>query len=267
MNNKITLDIPKPCSQAWHEMKPTAIGGFCQQCNKDVIDFTKMTTAELQRYFAQNRGEVCGRIDAGQMAQLNQLSTVDIAAQSRFQYKWLLASAFTLFVHSSANSQQPVLKEQSPTHLVEPGQLEKKKFTYPGVYEVKGIVKAAEDQSPIQQASVKVVSTNQGMVTDSLGRFKLMIKGELNQKLKLQISYLGYATQDVEVVLGHNKELVVELLPDNLLMGEFEVVGYQSKKSSVLVGSITTISSADIKACEKPSFFKRIINRVSSWFN
>ena len=76
-----------------------------------MIDFTKMTTIELQRYFAQNRGEVCGRIDAGQMTQLNRLSTIDVASQSRFQYKWLLASAFTLFIHSSANSQQPVLKE------------------------------------------------------------------------------------------------------------------------------------------------------------
>lgn len=260
MNNKLTLAIPKSCSQTWEQMKPTELGGFCQHCSTEVIDFTKMSTEELQRYFNQKTGAVCGRLDSTQLEQLSHLNAANTFTPNRFSYKLFLASAITLFVHSNANSQQSERKKQLPTHLVESGNLEKKKFIYPGIYEVRGVVKAADDKSPIPQASVKVVSTRQGVVTDSLGRFKLMVKGELKQKQRLQVSYLGYTTANVDVVLGENSQLMIELLPDNLIMGEVVVVGPKSKVCTTLVGSIR------YTATKRPSFFRRVINHVGNWF-
>jgi hypothetical protein len=122
------------------------------------------------------------------------------------------------------------------------------------------VVKAAEDQSPIDKASVMVVSTGQGVVTDSVGKFKLIVKGERKQKQRLKVSYLGYETTNVDIVLGESSEVIVTLLPNNMLMGEVVVVGVTPRKSSTLVGSISYFTP------KRLSFFKRVINHVGNWF-
>jgi hypothetical protein len=260
MNNKLTLAIPKPCSQTWEQMKPTELGGFCQHCSTEVIDFTKMSTEELQRYFSHITGEVCGRLDSSQLEQLNRLNAINTSTPNRFSYKLLLASAIALFVHSDASSQQPSSKKHEPTHLEETGLSEKKSKGYRGTFEIRGVVKAAEDQSPIDKASVMVVSTGQGIITDSLGKFKLIVKGEPKQKQRLKVSYLGYETTNVDIVLGENSELIITLQPDQLIMGEVVVVGPKSRICTTLVGSIRYTTT------KRPSFFKRVINHVGNWF-
>jgi hypothetical protein len=138
MNNKLTLAIPKPCSQTWEQMKPTELGGFCQHCSAEVIDFTKMSTEELQRYFNKKTGSVCGRLDSTQLEQLSHLNAANTSTPNRFSYKLFLASAIALFVHSNANSQQPSSIKQEPTHFEETGLLEKKSTGYRGTFEIRG---------------------------------------------------------------------------------------------------------------------------------
>lgn len=60
MENKIS--IPSPCSESWNAMSPNGNGRFCNSCDKTVVDFTKMTNPEIQKYFTDhsNEGRICG---------------------------------------------------------------------------------------------------------------------------------------------------------------------------------------------------------------
>lgn len=62
-----SVTIPQPCNERWSEMTPTEQGRFCQSCQHQVIDFTKMTDAQIVRYLTKQQGRVCGRMQNFQL--------------------------------------------------------------------------------------------------------------------------------------------------------------------------------------------------------
>ena len=60
MENKIR--IQNPCNENWSSMSTDKKGRFCTSCNKTVIDFTKMKSPEIQKYFVENSTSesICG---------------------------------------------------------------------------------------------------------------------------------------------------------------------------------------------------------------
>ena len=67
MENKI--NIPKPCNENWNSMLPNKNGRFCNSCDKTVVDFTKMNTIEIQKYFIENSNKerICGHFKSNQV--------------------------------------------------------------------------------------------------------------------------------------------------------------------------------------------------------
>ena len=55
MQSSFKLSIQNPCAEKFEDFRPTPAGGFCQSCQKEVIDFTKMTDQELIDYYNQNK--------------------------------------------------------------------------------------------------------------------------------------------------------------------------------------------------------------------
>ena len=62
----IQLTVPKPCEEAWDNMQPAQGGRHCASCQKVVIDFSRMTDAQLLDYFRKNNGG-CGRFTSEQL--------------------------------------------------------------------------------------------------------------------------------------------------------------------------------------------------------
>jgi hypothetical protein len=58
MQNKI--QIPQPCRENWNAMKPNESGRFCNSCSKTVVDFSKMSDVEVQKYLQNAAKDVCG---------------------------------------------------------------------------------------------------------------------------------------------------------------------------------------------------------------
>ena len=57
------VSIPKPCSYGWDKMSVTNdnTGRHCKACDKIVVDFTVMTTVELQNFILNYEGaKTCG---------------------------------------------------------------------------------------------------------------------------------------------------------------------------------------------------------------
>ena len=55
-----TTPKPKYCGQDWLDMTPTDGGRICGQCSKTIVDFSKMTWADIERIQHQNNNSVCG---------------------------------------------------------------------------------------------------------------------------------------------------------------------------------------------------------------
>jgi TonB family protein len=62
------IDIKRPCPENWETMKIGLHSRFCDNCQKNVIDFTNKDKREILEYLLSNRAEnVCGRIYRSQL--------------------------------------------------------------------------------------------------------------------------------------------------------------------------------------------------------
>lgn len=57
----IKVNIPEPCNEDWSKMTATQCGAFCKACQKEVIDFTNKSEAQIVEILSQAKGKVCGR--------------------------------------------------------------------------------------------------------------------------------------------------------------------------------------------------------------
>lgn len=81
-----------------------------------------------------------------------------------------------------------------------------------------------------------------GAVSDLDGRFELSVQGSSSV---LQISYIGYVTQ--EITVGNRTVINVTLLEDTQALDEVVVVGYGVQKKVNLSGSVATVSAKAIE--------------------
>ena len=99
---------------------------------------------------------------------------------------------------------------------------------------VTGIVKDANGE-PVIGANVTVRGQSIGTITDIDGRFVL----DAPKDAVLQITYIGYVSQEVKV--SGNKELNVVLKEDTETLDEVVVIGYGTAKKSDLTGATAQI--------------------------
>ena len=95
--------------------------------------------------------------------------------------------------------------------------------------QVSGCVTSSEDGEPVIGASIKVVGTSTGTVTDVDGKFSLSVSNDA----KLQVSYIGMMTKTVKAT--ENMKIVLD--PDNKTLDEVMVVAYGTQKKSSFTGS------------------------------
>ncbi|SOD14340.1 carboxypeptidase-like regulatory domain-containing protein [Pedobacter xixiisoli] len=262
MNNKFTLDIPKPCAQRWEQMSPTADGKFCSHCSTEVIDFTQMTTAQLQSYFKTHTQNVCGRIDTFQLHQLNN-PPAPYPHQTRFSLNLAMASVMALLLSTKTNAQQLVAKPQTAHQVAKCTQktvAQIKATAAEGTFLIKGIVKSLDDGLPLAGADIKVQELNQSAIADPNGLFKLNVKGSAQQELTLVVSYLGHASAQVKVKLVQKPEiLTVSLASEHIMLGKVVVTAPKPVRQYLITGAMVAVPSVAVtEQSKKPSFFKRM---------
>ena len=98
---------------------------------------------------------------------------------------------------------------------------------------VQGLVKDATGEGVIG-ASIRVVGTSIGTVTDFDGNFELQ---NVPSGAMLQVSSIGYITQEVVAA----PQMVIELQDNTTTLNEVVVIGYGVAKKSDLTGSVTAL--------------------------
>ena len=100
--------------------------------------------------------------------------------------------------------------------------------------QTKGSVRDVNGE-PIIGATVMERGTSNGTITDIDGNFML----EVPEGAMLDISYVGYKNQSVQVLSG--KQIAISLREDSETLDEVVVIGYGAQKKVNVIGSIATL--------------------------
>ncbi len=95
---------------------------------------------------------------------------------------------------------------------------------------------------PIIGATILEKGSTNGTVTNDKGEFELKV----SSRAVIQISFIGYTSQ--EVVASNKKNLNIVLEEDLKLLSEVVVVGYGTMKKRDLTGAIASVQGADLAA-------------------
>jgi len=96
------------------------------------------------------------------------------------------------------------------------------------------------DGDPVIGANVVEKGTTNGSITDIDGKFMLTV----GNNAVLQISYIGYVTQ--EITVGNRTTLDVTLIEDAEALEEVVVIGYGTMEKKQVTSSITSLSAKDL---------------------
>ena len=106
-------------------------------------------------------------------------------------------------------------------------------------------------------ASVKVLKTGTGTISDMDGKFTIQVP----VGAELEIGYVGYNPKRVKVV---NKNFVTVVLEENVVaLGDVVVVGYGIQKKESLTGAIGNLKVDDIVKTKAPSLAQAIQGKVA----
>lgn len=105
MPRSIRITIPEPCAESWAFMTPAEQGRHCAACTKTVIDFSRLTDAEVLAYLSRVKGPSCGRFRAEQLNRPLREAPVAWAPQ-----RWAAAALAVLGLGAAAPAvaQQPL---------------------------------------------------------------------------------------------------------------------------------------------------------------
>lgn len=110
---------------------------------------------------------------------------------------------------------------------------------------VKGTITDALGE-PLPGVSITVKGTSSGTITGLNGEYSVPVTGD---NTVLQISYIGYVTQ--EITVGSRATIDVVLQEDNQVLDEVVVVGYGVQKKANLTGSVSSVNFED-QAMSRP---------------
>ena len=114
-----------------------------------------------------------------------------------------------------------------------------------------------EKGEPVIGASVIQKGTTNGVVTDTDGRFSLNVPANG----VLQISYLGYKTQEISVE-GKN-DFSIKLIESYQSLDEVVVIGYGTVRKKDLTGSVGSVKSGDLMQRPATSVSQSLAGRMA----
>ena len=121
---------------------------------------------------------------------------------------------------------------------------------------VNGTVVSQDDGQPVVGASVLVVGTQVGAVTNANGQFTLTLPAG---KKTLRITYVGM--EPIEVSARPNMRII--LTNDQTALDEVIVVAYGTAKRSAFTGSATEIKAADISSHVTSTVTSALVGKVA----
>ena len=109
---------------------------------------------------------------------------------------------------------------------------------------------------PVIGANVVEKGTANGTITDIDGKFTLEVSGNAT----LQVSYIGYNTQELSV--SGKTDFSVKLGEDTQALDEVVVVGYGTQKKITVTGAVSSVGTKDILKSPVPNIAQALTGKV-----
>ena len=222
MKKNIQIAIPKPCHERWDSFTRTSNGGFCDSCQKEVIDFTSWSDERIKLYFKNLKGKACGRFREEQL-QVHAFDGVNVTA-----HYWLpiiITGGLLLLPSRQVIAQQ---RHDFAHHPTEQGVEEDSSKTIsetPLSTIVSGVVTSPEEGLSMPGVNVTVKGSAVTTVTDQDGKFSLTLKPSTTAPM-LVFSFIGFSTVEYPLSAVHeHHEINVEMFLDQEMMNEKIIVG------------------------------------------
>ncbi len=206
--------VPKPCTASWKEMTLQKRGRFCNQCEKEVVDFTTYTDKQLIEFLSDRKEKICGRFNNRQLERELILRNENKKFVSRIIAIFLgILTSLKIFSQDLSrdecgkNRQQLIVRGCRPT------------------IEIEGVVTDISNNEPIIFANVYFTGSKTGTITDLEGKFKIKIDPAKNLNDSIKIRYITYRDTIIAVkkLLQSNavQKLNISLNPqmESLTMG------------------------------------------------
>lgn len=199
----------------------------------DSINVTvELRSENLKRLFRQIEKQT-GLLFAFQPQQVNMYKQITLSRDTRSVKETLdIALKGTSLGYRQVNNSVVIFAEKEISRETEVEKL---------VIFVTGTI-TDQTGNPIPGANILVKGTTVGTTTDANGKYSLEV---FEDNAVLIFSFIGYITQ--ELPLNGRTLLDVTLVEDVMNLAEVVVVGYGTEKKVNLTGSISTISSEQIK--------------------
>ncbi|THU40642.1 T9SS type A sorting domain-containing protein [Niastella caeni] len=254
MSKAVQIQIPSPCHENWQNMTPKEQGRFCGSCQKTVIDFSIMSDKEMLDHISKAAGQhVCGRFSNDQLN--TDITVTENKRRFSWAYIWNLLLATFLFTDSFAQG-KPVIKKKPVVQMpdcsprmgaiavVVPDPLPPK--------QIDGLVLDSNSNQPIDGASVWIKGTTKGVITDSTGKFMLLID-ETKKSVTLEISVIGYETKTLVVDSKTNwQNIKVMMAEKEMFMG-------------LIVVAEKVPDQEELTEAEKVTEEENVAKRVNDW--
>lgn len=207
MKKNLQLNIPNPCEEKWEQMQPETDGKFCMQCSTKVVDFTRLSNAEILQIIEKSKGSICGRMS---QSQINRPIEIPRKAKSKSKLFQALAGIFLIGTTGNAFSAPFVPKanksdffqKTSNYQRIDLKQIQKNRVNDT----IKGQV-LTEDEDPIPGATILIKELNLQIETDIDGSFSFDFPKDFKQDyVTFLVSFPYY--EDLETRIYKN-----DLLP------------------------------------------------------
>lgn len=245
MPKYLSLQIPKPCHENWDKMNPSQQGKFCGSCQKNVIDFTSMSDAQLANFFKRSKGEVCGRFNS------EQLETDIFIPKKRIPWvRYFFQIALPAFLFSYKGYTQGKVKadttissnDKSCNHNNQDRIVLGGAVPFETTRTIAGHI--IDDQGyPIPFATVAIKNTKSGVAADAFGAFSVNV----NNNSILVVSSAG--RNSIEIICANLKyDTITVQLNAPAMMGEIIITRVRRKKK------IKTTSTTSEPTCTINTF-------------
>jgi len=250
MSEKLYINIQEPCHEDWNKMSTVQQGRFCGSCQKKVVDFTSKTDEEIISFFSNYNGSACGRFTDDQLDRPIQQLEIKPASSFLKYAAGLLLPAF-LFATKSKAQVTDTLPKQVCSTVSSNEMMVLGKVAMQAVDPVRqagkitGRVVEAGTKEPLAGVSVILKGTKIGVVTNSEGRFELVVS---TKQPVLVYSYVGYETTEIKYTERMRLDEVEVRMKGSVMgfLGEVIVVGgYTTTKKGGVLGTGTVRTNSN----------------------
>jgi hypothetical protein len=206
MTEKVQLRIDSPCGEDWGGMRAENQGRYCGSCQKVVVDFTAMSDPEIIEWFSQPQGQVCGRLQTGQLDR--ELAPVFRRKNGRLGWWRYVLAGLLMSSEVSAQTKRdgsPAAQYDSTSRKYALGEIPpfmRHRMAGDGMAggglpdTLRGRLMCGEGES-VSFATI-TIDHGHGVSADANGRFAIP-RSMLGNQRTLTVSAVGYETQVIEI--------------------------------------------------------------------